>query len=159
MSDIYELVLAVDLRDELSEQEVAELRWHLGAGPQPDRLSIVTDFPVVTEDESGEWVVEDEPSPLLATDGGAWRVGGALCSALVVRDESPRKGWALTARQEIHPDEFEKLGELLGWLAARAHENHRFPDDTTVRLGHLRFYENLIPDVLEVKDGRVVWPT
>ncbi|MFF4082033.1 hypothetical protein ACFYZN_21875 [Streptomyces sp. NPDC001777] len=159
MSDIYELVLAVDLRDELSEQEVAELRWHVGAGPQPEQLSIVTDFPFMTEDESGEWVVEDDPSPLLAVDGGAWRIGGALCSALVVRDEPPRKGWALTSRQEVHPDEFEKLGELLGWLAARAHHSHRLPDDTTVRLGYLRFYEDLMPDVLEVKDGLVVWPT
>ncbi|MGW2177463.1 hypothetical protein ACWCXX_05065 [Streptomyces sp. NPDC001732] len=159
MSDIYELVVTVDLRDELSEQEIAELRWHLGTGPQPGQLSIVTASPAVVRDESGESVVEGEPYPLLARTGDTWRVGGAYCSALAVRGEPPRKGWALTSRQEIHPDEFEEVGELLEWLAARAHDIHRVPDGTTVRMGYLRFYEDLTPDVLEVKDGRVVWPT
>ncbi|MFF9512175.1 hypothetical protein ACF1BU_36845 [Streptomyces sp. NPDC014724] len=42
MSDVYELVVTVDLRDEITEQELAELRWHLGIGPQPERLSIVS---------------------------------------------------------------------------------------------------------------------
>lgn len=33
MSDIYELTVTVDLREELSEQQLAELRRHLGLGP------------------------------------------------------------------------------------------------------------------------------
>lgn len=37
MSDVYELVVTVDLRDEITEQELAELRRHLGIGPQPER--------------------------------------------------------------------------------------------------------------------------
>nr|WSW57134.1 hypothetical protein OG513_00095 [Streptomyces sp. NBC_00998] len=158
MSDIYELMIAVDLRDEISEQELAELSWHLGTGPQPERLSIVTEFPVVVVDDSGIPEIEDDPYPLLAGDGEAWRVGGVLCSALTRRADPPWKGWSLTSRQEIHPDEFEKVGELLCWLAARAHDTHQL-GDSSVGIGSLRFYEDEAPDALQVKSGRVNWLT
>ncbi|MDA2811815.1 hypothetical protein O4J56_14325 [Nocardiopsis sp. RSe5-2] len=36
MADVFELAITVDLRDEISEEEVAELRWHLGLGPEPE---------------------------------------------------------------------------------------------------------------------------
>ncbi|MFD5189643.1 hypothetical protein ACFWMU_16100 [Streptomyces sp. NPDC058357] len=158
MSDVYELAISVDLRDELSEQELDELRWRLGIGPQPERLSIVTGFPLVVEDGSGDLVVEDDPRPLLAGRGAARRVGGVLCSALADRAHLPRKGWTLTARQEIHPDELDLAGELLRWLAVRAHDTHT-PTEGAVSLGYLRFYEDLVPEVLQVVNGRVVWPT
>ncbi|MGR4880710.1 hypothetical protein ACIPUC_15075 [Streptomyces sp. LARHCF249] len=115
MSDIHELMISVDLQDEISAQELAELSWHLGIGPQPERLSIITEFPVVVVDDSGIPVIEDDPYPLLAGQGVASRVGGVLCSTLASRTDLPRKGWSLTSRQEIHPDEFEKVGELLCW--------------------------------------------
>ncbi len=157
MSDIHELMIAVDLRDELSEQELTELSWHLGIGPQPEVLSIVTEFPFVVVDDAGNPVIEDEPYPLLAGRGAASRVGGALCSALVSRADLPRKGWSLTSRQEVHPDEFEKVGELLCWLASRAHETHLLGDDA-VGIGYLRFCEAQVPDVLRVENGQVSWP-
>ncbi|MET9657790.1 hypothetical protein [Streptomyces sp. NPDC006510] len=157
MSDVYELAVSVDLRDELSEQELAELRWHLGIGPQPERLSIVTEFPYVVVNEAGEPVVEDEPRPLLACSGAAWRVGGVLGSALAGRADPPRKGWSLTSRQEIHPDDFEKIGELLCWLAGRVHDTHRLADHA-VSIGCLRFHEASTPDALEVLHGQIVWP-
>ncbi|GAA2424548.1 hypothetical protein GCM10010433_25520 [Streptomyces pulveraceus] len=157
MSDVYELAISVDLRDELAEQELDELRWHLGIGPQPERLSIVTGFPFVAEDESGDLVIEDDPRPLLAGRGVARRVGGVLCFALADRAHLPRKGWTLTSRQEIHPDEFDQVGELLRWLAARAHDIHTLVEGA-VSLGYLRFYEDPVPEVLQVVDGRVVWP-
>ncbi|MEU6016633.1 hypothetical protein ABZ826_21990 [Streptomyces sp. NPDC047515] len=113
MSDAYELVVTVDLRDEISEQELAELRWHLGIDQQPERLSIVTEFPCVVMDDSGDPVVVDEPHPLLAASGAASLVGGVLCSAPGSRADLPRKGWSLTSRQEIHPDDFDIVGELL----------------------------------------------
>ncbi|MGW7710889.1 hypothetical protein [Streptomyces sp. NPDC054771] len=158
MSDVYELAISVDLRDELSEQQLDELCWHLGIGPQPERLSIVTGFPLVMEDGSGDLVVEDDPRPLLAGRGTARRVGGVLCSALADRAHLPRKGWTLTARQEVHPDEFGQAGELLRWPAVRAHDAHT-PTEGAVSLGYLRFYEDLVPEVLQVVNGRVVWPT
>ncbi|MFD0337300.1 hypothetical protein ACFVH0_01165 [Streptomyces sp. NPDC127117] len=157
MSDVYELAMSVDLRDELSEPELAELRWHLGIGPQPERLSVVTEFPIVVEDEAGEPVIEDEPRPLLAGNGAAWRIGGALGSALVDRTALPQKGWSLTSRQEIHPDDFDKVGELLCWLAERVHDTHRQVDDV-VPIGYLRFHESLMPEVIEVANGRITWP-
>lgn len=157
MSDIHELMIAVDLQDEISETELAELSWHLGTGSRPKHLSIVTEFPVVVVDDSGIPVVEDDPHPLLAEQGAASRVGGVLCSTLVSRADLPRKGWSLTCRQEIHPDEFEKVGELLCWLATRAHSTHLL-ENGAVRVGFLRFYEAQAPDVLQVKAGQVSWP-
>lgn len=157
VSDMYELAVSVDLRDELSEPERAELRWHLGIGPRPESLSIVTEFPIVVEDEAGEPVVVDEPRPLLAGSGAAWRVGGVLGAALVGRADLPQKGWSLTSRQEIHPDEFDKVGELLRWLAARVQATHRQVDDV-VSIGHLRFHESLTPEVIGVVNGQIVWP-
>ncbi|MFJ3961501.1 hypothetical protein [Streptomyces sp. NPDC090036] len=157
MSDIHELTIAVDLRDEISEAELAELSWHLGIGPRPERLSIVTRFPFVVEDDSGNPVIEDDPHPLLAGRGAASRVGGVLCSALAGRGDLPRKGWSLMARQEIHPDEFDRVGELLCWLAERAHETHLLGDGA-VRIGFLRFHEAEVPDLLRVESGQVGWP-
>ncbi|GGP79908.1 hypothetical protein GCM10010215_00820 [Streptomyces virginiae] len=78
MSDVHELVVAVDLRDEISEGELAELRWHLGLGGRPERLSVVTRFPVVVWDDEGEPVIEDDPRPLLAGRGP--RRGWGACS-------------------------------------------------------------------------------
>jgi hypothetical protein len=82
--------MAMDLRDDLSDGEVAELRWHLGLGPQPDTLRIVPEFPIVVENELGEPTIEDDPHPVLGERGPAWKVGGDLSSELV-RREGDRK--------------------------------------------------------------------
>ncbi|MFD9081773.1 hypothetical protein ACFYYM_33440 [Streptomyces erythrochromogenes] len=157
MSDVYELMIAIDLRDEISEPELAELNWHLGIGPQPEHLTIVTGFPVVVLDDEGLPVIEDDPRPLLAGQGAAWRVGGVLCSALASRADQPRKGWSLMSRQEMHPDDFDQVGELLCWLAARAQETH-LREDGAVGIGFLRFHEAEVPDVLHVQNGQIAWP-
>ncbi|MGA4956998.1 hypothetical protein [Streptomyces lavendulocolor] len=153
MADIYELTVALDLRD-LSDAETAELRWHLGLGPQPEALTIVRSFPFVYEDEDGRPVTEEQPFALLGHLGGAHKVGGALTSALVRR---PSGGWALTSRQEIHPDVSDELGQLLGWLADRATDRHRRPGGH-VHIGSLRFHEEDRPDALMVRDGTPAWP-
>ncbi|GGS12006.1 MULTISPECIES: hypothetical protein [Streptomyces] len=158
MADLFELTLALDLRDELSVGEVAELHWHLGSGPMPEKLRIVTDFPVVTEDEQGGFIIENRPEPLLGQQGAAYKVGGVLVSVLLRRQDTKTDVWALTSRQEIHPDDFERTGELLGWLAARAGERHKGPDGSVV-LGWIRFHEECRPHPLIVSDGTVVWPS
>ncbi|MQS17801.1 hypothetical protein F7Q99_37835 [Streptomyces kaniharaensis] len=157
MSDIYELMVTVDLRDELSEQQVAELRWHLGLGPQPERLTVVADFPVAVVDDDGHPAVENDPRPLLAADGPAWKVGGVLGAALAARTDPPRRGWSVTARAELHPDDSEQVGELLCWLAERAHDTHRLADGA-VRLGYYRWHEDLTPYPLKVTNGRPSLP-
>ncbi|HEV2636517.1 MAG TPA: hypothetical protein VGX23_15310 [Actinocrinis sp.] len=127
MSDLFELTVTFDLRDELGDQELAELRWHLGLGPQPESLTIVTEFPVVELDDSAEPMIFDEPvifddpSPLLAESGAAWRVGGALCSALFdwEGEREVREGWALTCRQDLHPDSFERPANWSHWQSAQ----------------------------------------
>ncbi|MGV4985717.1 hypothetical protein ACVB8X_06590 [Streptomyces sp. NRAIS4] len=66
--------------------------------------------------------------------------------------------WALTSRQEIHPDGFERLGELLGWLATKAAAGHR-RFDGSVDLGRIRTYEERQPEPLLIRDREVVWPS
>lgn len=72
MADIYELFMALDLREGIPDEEVAELRWHLGSGDRPEALRIVAAFPQVVGDD-GEAVVDDLPEPLMAGRGGPGR--------------------------------------------------------------------------------------
>ncbi|POX57319.1 hypothetical protein C3489_01000 [Streptomyces sp. Ru71] len=157
MADVYELSLALNLRGELSEEELAELRWHLGQGPEPETLRIVPAFPAVVEDDRGEPVIIDDPVPLLSGHGAAWKVDGALVSALVPPEDGRHGTWALTIRQEIHPDDFDSTGELLSWLATKADDRHRAATGE-VRIGWTRFYESDTFEPLMVRDGQVVWP-
>ncbi|MFI8434513.1 hypothetical protein ACIGJO_12315 [Streptomyces sp. NPDC079020] len=129
MSDLFELQLALDLPDSLSSAELAILRWHLGGESDSDSET----------DGSGE----AGEHPLLSSTGPARHIGGALTGVLC---RGPG-GWALLARQEVHPDEFEDLRLLLIWLAART--------ASTGAIGHLRFYETEIPDVLIAESGSV----
>ncbi|BFO14819.1 hypothetical protein SHKM778_12070 [Streptomyces sp. KM77-8] len=158
MADIVELMLTLDLRDELSEEELAELRWHLGLGPKPETLRIVTEFPFVVEDDHGNLVIEDDPYPLLGNSGEASKADGALASILLRRQKTSFGTWALTSRQEIHPDEFERVGELLSWLATKAGDSHR-RHDGSVHLGWTRLCEEHQPELLVVRDGVVIWPS
>ncbi|CAL9612969.1 hypothetical protein SUDANB120_05686 [Streptomyces sp. enrichment culture] len=149
MSDTYELVLAVDLRDDLTEAELTGLRRHLGLGPRPEPV------PAEPYEALG---AEDDPWPLLGGSGPARSSGGALVSVLVRREGPGPGGWALTSRQELHPDEFEDVGILLAWLAARAADRHHRADGA-VALGWTRFHESDRPEPLLVRNGTAVWPT
>lgn len=116
VSDLYELQLSLDLPNSLPAADLALLRWHLGEG-------------------GGEPQAPDS-YPLLSARGPAARIGGTLVGDLA-RSE---RGWALTARQEVHPDEFDQLRELVEWLARRT--------STFGTIGYLRFLQHDIPDVL-----------
>ncbi|MEU9015333.1 hypothetical protein AB0D12_37570 [Streptomyces sp. NPDC048479] len=157
MADIYELSIVLNLAENLLDEEVAELRWHLGLGPKPEKLHIVPAFPVVVEDDRGELVTEDHPVPLLGRHGEAWKVDGALVSVLLQPEDARYGAWAVTIRQEIHPDEFDRIGELLSWLATKADDRHR-PSTSTVHLGWTRFCESDRFESLTVRYGKVVWP-
>ncbi|MGW4798360.1 hypothetical protein ACWEPC_38670 [Nonomuraea sp. NPDC004297] len=146
MADVYELLVSVDLYD-LTEAEAVELQWHLGLAPMPAARGVVPDHtePVFTED--GRIDGETGPWPLLAGGGPARRIGGVLFSAMA-RDGAR---WALTSRQELHPDEFEDVGGLLAWLHARALDSVGFRC-------HLRFYEDCGFEEVDVVNGETVWP-
>ncbi|MER6127051.1 hypothetical protein ABT173_31570 [Streptomyces sp. NPDC001795] len=116
MSDLYELQLVLDLPDSLPDTDLALLQWHLGE-----------------RDDDPE---NPDAYPLLASRGPASRIGGALVGVLV----QGARGWALTVRQEVHPDEFDRLRELVVWLGRRT--------STFGAIGYLRFLENDVPDVL-----------
>lgn len=153
MADLYELVLALDLGTGLSTDELAELRWHVGRGERPERLVLGTDayletFPLGDpEDPDCEWETA-EPAAAFAVTGAASRIGGALVAALVPREKPA--GWALTVRQELHPDQFYELRTMLGWLGRwAAHDGYA---------GHLRFHESHAVTPLVVHSGRIAPP-
>ncbi len=123
MADIYELQLALHLPGSLAPDDLALLRWHLGldGGRQGD----------------------GHEHPLWEARGAALRIGGALVGEL----HSTGAQWALTVRQETHPDEFDDLRGIVQWLGART---------TTIgTVGYLRFHEAVLPDVLIAEGGAV----
>ncbi|MEV5470554.1 hypothetical protein AB0N37_33930 [Streptomyces griseoincarnatus] len=123
MADIYELQLTLDLPGSLPPQDLALLRWHLGeeGGRQDDGYAY----------------------PLWGDRGPALRIGGALVGELC--SDGPQ--WALTVRQEAHPDEFDDLRRMVLWLGART--------TTEGTVGYLRFHESHVPDVLVAEAGAV----
>ncbi|WP_432133510.1 MULTISPECIES: hypothetical protein [unclassified Streptomyces] len=142
MADLFELMLTLDLRDDLSEAELTELCRHLG----------LVSGPATGPDSTA--AAQHGPEPVLGRRGAAHKVSGALLSALVPR----RGGWALSSRQEVHPDDFDDLGEVLVRLAGKAADSHRHDHDT-VFLGWIRHYERYDPEPLLVRGGEVVWPS
>jgi hypothetical protein len=117
MSDLYELQLILDLPSSLPAADLTLLRWHLLG-------------------ESGQEPQDPDAYPLLSARGPAQRIGGTLVGDLAHSE----RGWALTARQEVHPDEFDQLRELVEWLARRT--------STFGTIGYLRFLEHDVPDLL-----------
>jgi hypothetical protein len=163
MADIYEFVLAMDLRADLSEADLAEVRWHLGLGPRPDKLTIVPADPSEEPIEDPEVLAMIDPSPnqLLHQRGGAYKIHGALVSELVARPNQP--GWALTTRQELHPDAFNDVRILVDWLAQHGDYPYRDKDGMHQGgcgnvVGHLRFYQASEPAVITIRSSAIEWP-
>ncbi|MFJ4777150.1 hypothetical protein [Streptomyces sp. NPDC088762] len=82
---------------------------------------------------------------LLSSRGPAWRVGGMLVGEFAPTD---RGGWALTARQEIHEEQLPDLEDFL--MAIAPHIRPPGP------VGRIRHYECESPDLLVLREGRVV---
>lgn len=145
MADLHEVLIVAELPADLPEADLAELRWHLGLGPEPERQTIVTDcLPLITFDENGEPLPEDrwevDTFPLLAERGPAdAKVGGVCFSDLVQRENPSDPGWALSARQVLHSDDLTLLTQLLRWLQARAVGRGGGPVCFSC---HMRFYED-----------------
>ncbi|MEU7853888.1 hypothetical protein [Nonomuraea sp. NPDC049141] len=159
MADIYELALTVDLRPDITDDELAELRWHVGQGPRPERLPIGTDnyleaYPLGDPDDPDcEWETA-EPEPAFTQRGAALLVGGVLVAELAGRERSD--GWALTVRQEVHPDAFYQLRTLLEWLG-RCSANAQ-TDGSEFFVGYLRFCESVEIEPLVLSNGRIHLP-
>ncbi|MFG2876474.1 hypothetical protein ACGFYU_16045 [Streptomyces sp. NPDC048337] len=82
---------------------------------------------------------------LLGARGPAWRVGGMLVGEFA---PSLRGGWALTARQEIHEEQLPDVEDFL--LTVAPHIRPPGP------VGRIRHYEYESPDLLVLREGRVV---
>lgn len=158
MADIYEFVLAMDLRGDLPDEELAELRWHMGHGPRPERLTMGTDRFLETyplgdpSDPDCVWETE-EPTPLFDRRGAGHAIGGALVADLVRRRP---EGWSLTIRQECHPDDVDRLTAALDWLGPRS--VHAGVRDVPFYVGHLRFHETTEVMPLVLVNGHIALP-
>jgi hypothetical protein len=160
VADIYELLLTMDLRADITDDEVAELRWHVGQGPRPERLPIGTDAYLETyplgdpADPECRWETAT-PEPVFAQRGAARRTGGALVAELIRREQAD--GWALTVRQELHPDELYQLRTLLDWLGARSVGSQA--DGIEFFVGYLRFHESVEMTPLVLLNGQIRVPS
>lgn len=132
MADTFELQLTLDLPDTLTRRELAVLRRHLGEEGEAGACG--------QEAGDGSYAYE---YPLWGERGPARHVGGLQVAEL---RESGR-GWALTVRQEIHPDSFSDLRAILRWLGPRT--------TTAGPIGYLRFYEDHVPTMLIAESGKV----
>ncbi|MFE6837068.1 hypothetical protein ACFVFI_19825 [Streptomyces sp. NPDC057705] len=82
---------------------------------------------------------------LLCARGPAWRVRGVLVGEFAPTEHG---GWALTARQEIHAEQLPDLEDFL--LLVAPHIRPPGP------VGRIRHYEHEAPDLLVLREGRVV---
>ena len=168
MADTRELMVAMDLRDDLSDDEVDELRWHLGLAPQPRELPIWSTLSPISremyQDDDGNFVVDDEPYAILGGRGAGHHIPGAVVSELARREGRGRGGWALATRQEVHPDSMSDVEALLIWLDAHADlpcdacSSGNCPAGCEVFAGYLRFYEDpRLESYLVIKGGKIGW--
>ncbi|MGW5436056.1 hypothetical protein [Nocardia asteroides] len=153
MADIYEFVTSIDLRSDLSGEDIAELRWQVGQGEAPaDERRLSRGYVGVVESEGEEPSVTD-PQPFLSQVGPAWKIGGTLSSSF----HKTSTGWHLEARQEVHPEDFETLEPLLIWLYRHV-DFRAIAADGSVELGRLRWHEDTDSRPLVIRDNQVVWP-
>ncbi|GAA1962171.1 hypothetical protein [Kitasatospora viridis] len=112
MSDYYDLFLAVDLRSDLPESALHELRWLLGQAEAPPVL------------ESADWESWGHPWQVFAGDSASHSFDGADTSRLVRSVDKPSLDggapWALTVRTCVHDDEFGVVMEVVEWLLRQA---------------------------------------
>lgn len=153
MADIYEFVTSIDLRSDLSGEDIAELRWQVGQGEAPtDERRLSRGYVGVVESEGEEPFVTD-PQPSLSQVGPAWKIGGTLSSSF----HKTSTGWHLEARQEVHPEDFETLEPLLIWLYRHV-DFRAIAADGSVELGRLRWHEDTDSRPLVIRDNQVLWP-
>jgi hypothetical protein len=100
-----------------------------------------------------EWETA-EPSPAFAQRGAAIRVSGALVAELVERKDP--EGWALTVRQELHPDDFYRLRTELAWLRTRA--AHAQDSGIEFVVGYLRLEESVDSEPFLLVNGPIQLP-
>jgi hypothetical protein len=164
MADVYDFFLAIDLRDDLSAAELAEVRWHLGLGPEPAEMTIIDSiytYPVYDEATGAEsW--RDGPMAVLEHDGPTARIRGAQVSAMARRWDD--RGWAITARQEVHVDAMEDLVTFVEWLARHADYPYHGSDGVAREggcrsfIGFLRKYDADRPSRITLTDFTVDFP-
>lgn len=110
MSDYYDLFLTLELRRDLAQEVLREIRYHFGLEPvAPTRFRSLPD---------NGWYL-DEPYPYFMGAAASHAFPGADVAVLVTQDDRT----ALTVRQCIHDDELGWALQLTEWLAQQSTAN------------------------------------
>jgi hypothetical protein len=131
----YELVIAVHLRGDLADSDLAEVRWHLGIGTKPD-----------------EALIRD--GPLFGPEGASYLPGGditRLDQEVRAGSGGPASAWGVFVRRFMLDDTlYELLTPLCGWLAAVATDGYA---------GFWREEDEMALNVMIVRQGHTYMAT
>lgn len=142
MSDYYDLFLSVELRSELPNEVMHEIRWHLGPVDEPP-----AQFEALPDDG---WFFE-EPVSLFSGPSQSHCFDGVDVAAMLpatsrIHADGGQR-WLLTVRQCVHEDELGWVLNLAEWMA---------PKSTTVGfIGFLRYSQEPGPDLMHYVNGRL----
>ncbi|WP_040812216.1 hypothetical protein [Nocardia concava] len=130
----YHVAIYVSLSDQIPDDRLAELRWHLGLAPRPN----------------GPTSLNRDGLPLPFRHEPAFRPDDEDLFA----DLTPRSGggWFLTARQEVDTDDLAPLASLFHWLAPWIHPIDIRPDGS-IPVGDYNFYDSTSQYGLILQDG------
>jgi hypothetical protein len=140
VSDYYDLYLALELREDLPEETLRELRYHCGLETEPPKTFQAFD------DDGWYW---DEPYPYLAAGKPSHAFAGADVTALVAADDRI----SLTVRRCVHDDELGWAMMMANWLASLS--TNWAHTEGGYWIGYLRYTENYLPNPLFYADGQV----
>ncbi|MGX1809371.1 hypothetical protein ACWIGI_26920 [Nocardia sp. NPDC055321] len=118
----YHVEFAFDLTDQMTDDEISELRWHLGLGSRPPSSVAIEQGLALPFTHGGAYFESDED----------------LFAALARRRDGD--GWRLTARQEADDEELWSLCSFLDWLRSWIEPSVRNADGS-IPVGRLRFYD------------------
>ncbi len=142
MSDYYDLFLSVELQPGLPDEEMHEIRWHLGLVDEPPaRFQAVPD---------GDWYI-DEPVPLFSGLAQSHAFDGVDMAIMLPATDRTypdgRQRWLLTVRQCVHDDMLGWVLELTEWIAAKS--------TTAGWIGFLRHDQEPAPSLMHYLNGRL----
>ena len=126
----YELVVAIYLRQDLSESALTEVRWHCGLGPRPSHPAI------------------DEP--LFGADAADYLPGGEITRLAEASPAEDRTLGVFIRRDMLDDGLYELLAPLCRWLGVVAGDGYA---------GFWREVDGIALNVMVVRDGHTYMST
>jgi hypothetical protein len=140
VSDYYDLFLALELRGDLPDEVIREVRWHLGLTDDP---------PARFEAFNDDGWFHEKPYSFFPGTGESRAFPGADVTALVRSSLLDEAGspWELTVRSCVHEDEINYAMELIVWLATQS--------TTEGWVGYLGHTQDTEPRHMYHRDGTI----